>query len=958
MKKDVVKVQNNSEPSDLLENLFEGVIYLTKDGSIVMANLAACTLFGYSKKDIEEKSLLELLWPYNAKSTSKNTISNYPIVGLEYFKGESLQIGRNSRGEKIQFHLKLIAQNFNRKDEYVAFIKEINDSRLLLLESSTSTKLSSIIDIINSGLLITDENHDILFANQEFCNLICNKKDPELITGTNFIRNIAEYANIFASPESFISDFFTKSKKERKEGNAIFLTTEGKDINIRHQRVDAKNSFKGNIYTFQDVTEVLRSSPKSQHQTNLLAGVTSALNMLLTSPPQNIENAVLAALEKVGLACNKDRICIVEIAASTEMDYRLKIRSEWIKNGFSIPIQHHDSEYISFSPSIQPYMSTLSKGNAINESTESLPLEVQSICQQLGIKSSIFLPILLEKNLWGILSVFSSESEMQATTNDVAILNSFAQSLGGAISHSELANALQSKTEKLLELNASLEEATKQAKKMSEEAAYAAKAKTQFLATMSHEIRTPMNGVIGMTSLLQRTKLDEEQREYLATIRNSGDALLTIINDILDFSKIESGNMELELNPFDLRLCIEDVLDLFWLSASQKNIDISYWVSPDIKRKFTGDVSRIRQILVNLVGNAIKFTHQGSISIEVRMLEHAKTGFPLTLEFKVADTGIGIPKDKSHKLFKAFNQVDSTITRKYGGTGLGLAISSKLVELMGGTIKVDSIENVGSTFTFTITLEMTGVADITAIGTKLSEISIFPHIINEHNRFVIRNFLEALSISSAARSYDKSIVITDDPTYHVEGVRAILLNPTHEKIESNKFIAQLYLPLKLSNFVNTLKKTLLSNDIADYENQILEDKSKLHEQYPIQILVAEDNTINQKLMRKTLSYYGYTVDIVANGLEVLEALERQTYDLIFMDIQMPEMDGLEATRRIVEKYKENRPKIIAMTASALGADRENCLKTGMDDYTSKPIKIEVVEKMIVKWNPKAKRFNY
>lgn len=947
-----MKVQYNSEPANLFENLFEGVIYLTKDGRIIAANLSACTLFGFSKKDIEEKSFFDLLWLYNAKSTSRNT------DGLEALKGESFQIGKNLNGEKIQFHLKLIAQNYNIKAEYVAFIKEIRDSRLLRLESSTTAKFSSIIDIVNTGILITDENHDILFANQEFCNITCTKIDPQDIAGTNFIRNLTEYANVFTSPETFISEFSPKSKKARKRSSDIFLTTEGKDININHQHVEIKNLFSGNIYTFQDVTEILRSSKKSQYQTNLLSGVTSALNMLLTSNPQNIENAVLAAIEKVGQACNKDRIYILEMASSSETEYRLKIRSEWIKNGFSLPNQHHDSEYISFSPSIHSYLSSLSKGNAINETTDSLPLEVQSICQQLGIKSIIFLPILLEKKLWGILSLSSSESEILVPTNEVAILNSFAQSLGGAISHSELANALQSKTEKLLELNASLEEATKQAKKMSEEAAYAAKAKTQFLATMSHEIRTPMNGVIGMTSLLQRTKLDEEQREYLATIRNSGDALLTIINDILDFSKIESGNMELELNPFDLRLCIEDVLDLFWLPASQKNIDISYWVSPDIKRKFTGDVSRIRQILVNLVGNAIKFTHQGSINIEVRMLEHAKTGFPLTLEFKVVDTGIGIPKDKAYKLFKAFNQVDSTITRKYGGTGLGLAISSKLVEMMGGTINVDSIENVGSTFTFTIKLEMTGVVDITAIGTKLNDISIFPHIINEHDRFVIRNFLEALNISSAARSYDKSIVITDDPTYHVEGVRAILLNPTHEKIESNRFIAQLYLPLKLSNFVNTLKKTLLSNDIADYENQILEDKSKLHEQYPIQILVAEDNTINQKLMRKTLSYYGYTVDIVANGLEVLEALERQTYDLIFMDIQMPEMDGLEATRRIVEKYKENRPKIIAMTASALGADRENCLRTGMDDYTSKPIKIEVVEKMIVKWNPKAKRFNY
>lgn len=953
MERNVAKIQNKKEFEALANDLFEGMLYLSNDGIITAANPSACNLFGYDKNEIEGKPLLNLLWPYTQKQAKKGVINSYPTTGLDPFLGDSLQQGRSSEGDKIPLQLRLIQEISSSEMRYIACIRSLDNNRLQPNETKSSITLNTILNRISSALIIIDLNHDIIYCNQEFCTLLNIEASPNLVTDINLKDLLPKHAQIFVNSESFIAELTSKPKKNAKRANTIYSTKDGREIELDYLPLEVDHSVKGHIFILRDVSKLVRGTQKSKHQASLLAAVVAASNMLLTANPQNMDNAVYAALERVGVASKKDHICILEVVpTSIKSIHDLKIRHKWVRDALSTPQLKPNISTLQF-----PYLSSLKKGAVINEKVADLPHEIQSICLQFDVKTVAYLPIHVGGNLWGILSLSSAESDILLTEEEIAILSNFAQSLGGAIDHSEIAIALEAKAAKLLELNASLEEATKQAKKMSEEAALAAKAKTQFLATMSHEIRTPMNGVIGMTSLLQRTKLDEEQREYLATIRNSGDALLTIINDILDFSKIESGNMELELNPFDIRLCIEDVLDLFWLPASQKNIDISYWVSPEIRRKFTGDVSRIRQILVNLVGNAIKFTHKGSILIEVRMQQSGKTGTPSTLEVKIIDTGIGIPEDKRHKLFKPFNQVDSTITRRYGGTGLGLAISSRLVELMGGSISAESTVGEGSTFTFTLILEMTGVVDITAIGTKLSDISIFPHILNEHNRVVIRNFLEALNISSAARSYEKSLVITDDQNYHVEGVRAILLNSTHEKVEANRFVAQLYLPLKLSNFVNTLKKTLLANDIAGYEHEIIEDKSKLHERYPIQILVAEDNTINQKLMRKTLSYYGYTADIVANGLEVLEALERQTYDLIFMDIQMPEMDGLEATRRIVEKYRENRPRIIAMTASALGADRENCLKTGMDDYTSKPIKIEVVEKMIVKWNPKAKKFS-
>jgi signal transduction histidine kinase/CheY-like chemotaxis protein len=526
-----------------------------------------------------------------------------------------------------------------------------------------------------------------------------------------------------------------------------------------------------------------------------------------------------------------------------------------------------------------------------------------------------------------------------------------------------------------------LEQAYLNAEKARQEAVKASQAKSIFLATMSHEIRTPMNGVIGMSSLLTETNLTEQQKTYAETITACGETLLNVINDILDFSKIESGGMELEDEDFNLYDSIEHILDIFSMRAAQKGLELLYQVDRDVPMFIRGDDLRLRQVITNLVGNAMKFTEDGEIFIRVRNAGTYKDG-SMQLEFEVKDTGIGIPADKQERLFKAFSQVDTSTTRKYGGTGLGLAISDKLVKLMGGDIRVDSRPGNGSTFYFTILTQAGAgvVPNYTSNG--LSAYAGRRVLIvddNQTNRTILQSQLEywnlvpvpAVSgmeaLALLAKEGDYDLVLTDMQMPHMDGLQLsrsirdkhpdlpiILLSSVgdeYKKAHMKLFSAIMTKPIKQQLMYRNILAALQKRPAQAAGSTSFKTKlpSGLSKQHPLRILVAEDNVINQQVILHILQKLGYAPKLVANGREAVYLILEQAYDIVFMDLQMPEMDGLEATR-LIRATAGSQPVIIALTANTMEGDEEECLNAGMNDYIGKPVKLEELVEKLRKWS--------
>ncbi len=905
-----------------LEVLFRaspsGILMVSEDGNIYDINETAAQIFGYTREELFNKPL-NLLIParyHQRHNQFYNKFLEQETGGNGSSKVPRELMGRKKDGTEIPLEISLGKLSIDNHRIAIAYLQDIT-RRLQAAKALKQERdlLDSIMQTDIAGILVLSAGGRILFINQYARDIFDIKEQSDNLTLPYDapLWQLARPDGALLQPTEQPFHVILKSRAPLQNEEYLLY---GKNDSVRYLTLngapllDEKGEISGIVLAFTDITRqkeyeqrlraVETELRESMERFRLLAE--NATDMIAKFSPQGTFLYVSPASEGI-LGYTPDELLgksLYDLAHPDDVVEIVRTTQEGYRKGQTYTITHR----------------------ARRKSGEYVWLETTNKVIR--------------------------DPQTRAVTEIVAVSRD--------ITHHKEA-----------------EEALRQAREAAEATN---RAKSEFLANMSHEIRTPLNAVIGMTSLLLETDLSLEQQDYIETIRTSGNALLNVINDILDFSKIEAGKMELEEQPFDLHECVESALDLVARQAHEKNLELTYIISEHAPPMVVGDVTRIHQVLVNLLSNAVKFTQEGEVIVTVT--SHPQPNDTHEITFTVQDTGIGIPQERLGRIFDAFSQADASTTRQFGGTGLGLTISKRLIEMMGGRIWVESQVGIGSTFSFSLRMRAASAAQSAHHrGTQplLHNKNVLILDDNATNRSVLSRQMEAWGMlpvtagslqevreraahtpfdivvldTSIQGLSDNELVTQMGDIFPVE-TAFVVLSPVGNRQRfraGSRYITYLSKPIKSLQLYNALISAVDHNKRPSTRPITDVFEPDMGNKHPLRILIAEDHLINQKVILGILGKLGYRADIAANGIEVTEALERQLYDVVLMDVQMPQMDGVETTRYIREHIPTNRqPTIVAMTAHALKGDREKYLAVGMDAYISKPVQVVQLKEIL------------